>query len=244
MEQNFEAMYEELVQFLYRTPWGLVQTTRNGDIQMLNPVAAKVLMPLAFKGRLDNLFDLLRNARPELQALVAAATEQYGVVCEDLPLTGVHAQGMESGSSERNLRISIFLQSQECLMMVLRESEIPTHAPLGDTTMAELNALQNLTFLGVIKTREGVVTWSNLAAQRMLGYAEKQMQDAPFARLMAQDVGELLKETCQPYLMAGITYSSRISMLHRGGHNVELNLTASVSSSARKEAVWTLLETG
>ena len=55
MGQNFESMYEELLQFLYRTPWGLLQATRNGDIQMLNPVAAKLLMPLAFNGRLDNL---------------------------------------------------------------------------------------------------------------------------------------------------------------------------------------------
>ena len=80
MQEDYESMYEELLQFLYRTPWGLIQATRSGDIQMLNPVAAKVLMPLAFNGRLDNLFALLRAARPELQALVAATTERYGVV--------------------------------------------------------------------------------------------------------------------------------------------------------------------
>jgi PAS domain-containing protein len=240
MPQNFEALYEELLQFLYRTPWGLIQATRNGDIQMLNPVAAKVLMPLAFNGRLDNIFDLLRPDRPELKGMVEARTERYCVDCEDLPLHGLHQQALGAGNAARALSISIFLQNQDTLMMVMRESQILERSASPSQT-AELNALQNLPQLGLIKTRAAQISWSNPAAQRMLGYSAGQLQDAPFADLFAQGVGESLMEDCLPMLMAGASYSQRLSLLPRSASSVTLDLTASSMSFAQQEILWTLM---
>ena len=39
--------YEALVQFLYRAPIGLVQSSLDGAVEMLNPMASNLLMPLA-----------------------------------------------------------------------------------------------------------------------------------------------------------------------------------------------------
>jgi PAS domain-containing protein len=233
-------MYEELLQFLYRTPWGLLQTTRTGDIQMLNPVAAKVLMPLAFNGRLDNLFALLRGARPELCALVESTSERYGVVCEDLPLPGLHHQAVGAGAVPSSISISIFVQNQDTLMVVMREAQIVREVS-NTRQAAELHALQNLPQLGLIKTRNGLISWSNPAAQRMLGYSGKQLQDAPFTDLFAQDVGESLMEACLPTLMAGASYSARLSLLPRAAGTVTLDLSATSISSNEQEILWTLV---
>jgi PAS domain-containing protein len=240
MPQNFESLYEELLQFLYRTPWGLVQTARNGDIQMLNPVAAKVLMPLAFHGRLDNVFDLLRAGRPELQGMVASATERYCVICEDLPLPGLHQQALGSGDTARALSISIFLQNHDTLMLVLREAQILAR-PSNPSQEAELQALHNLPQLGLIKTRGALISGSNPAAQRMLGYSAVQLQDAPFADLFAQGVGETVLEDCLPMLMAGASYTQRLTLLPRSAGTLSLEVTASNLSFAQREILWALM---
>jgi PAS domain-containing protein len=241
MTQDFEALYEELLQFLYRTPWGLVQATRNGDIQLLNPVAAKLLMPLAFNARLDNIFDLLRPGRPELQSLVAATTERYCVVCEDLPLPGLQQQPVGSAHAASSVSISIFVQNHDTLMLILRELQKPeAHSNPGQA--AEMFALQNLPQLGLLKTRNAVVNWSNPAAQRMLGCTGKQLLDVPFVDLFAMGVGEEVMETCEPTLMAGASFTDRLTLLSRSTGTVTLDVTATSTSMAQQEILWTLME--
>ncbi|WP_313170576.1 putative bifunctional diguanylate cyclase/phosphodiesterase [Massilia oculi] len=83
--------YETLVQFLYRAPIGLAQTTLDGTVEMLNPMASNLLMPLATDAGLDNLFDVLAPVAPQLPAMVEAFIEPSGMICEGLRLpVGVH----------------------------------------------------------------------------------------------------------------------------------------------------------
>ena len=78
MSSNTVASYEALIQFLYRAPIGLVQTTPSGEIEMINPMAARLLMPLSVDGSLNNLFVVLDRVAPQLRAL-ALATDASGV---------------------------------------------------------------------------------------------------------------------------------------------------------------------
>ena len=83
--------YETLVQFLYRAPIGLAQTTLDGTVEMLNPMASNLLMPLATDAGLDNLFSVLAPVAPQLPAMVEAFIEPSGMICEGLRLPiGVH----------------------------------------------------------------------------------------------------------------------------------------------------------
>ena len=96
-ETNTEG-YETLMQFLYRAPIGLVQITVAGDIEMINPMAANLLMPLSYAGNLDNLFVVLGNVAPQLPGIVGAFAEPSGHVCESmrLPLAaGGNSQGAQ-----------------------------------------------------------------------------------------------------------------------------------------------------
>lgn len=69
--------YDALIQFLYQAPIGLLQTELDGEITMINPMAASLLMPLTRAGDLSNLFDVLAPFAPDLRAQ-AAAHSGYG----------------------------------------------------------------------------------------------------------------------------------------------------------------------
>ena len=66
------SAHEALIQFLYKAPIGLLQTREDGEVLLVNPMAAQLLMPLAPGGDLSNLFDVLQALAPELRALPLA----------------------------------------------------------------------------------------------------------------------------------------------------------------------------
>lgn len=93
------AEHEALIQFLYLAPVGLVQANIDGEITMMNPVAAQLLMPLSRDGGLDNLFVALECAAPELRAAASRHAEPYGKVCD-----GLHVH-LDTGGARRGPQI-------------------------------------------------------------------------------------------------------------------------------------------
>ncbi len=84
MTQAAAEAYDTLIQFLYQAPIGLLQTTLDGEITMINPMSAQLLMPMVSDGNLLNLFDALATAAPNLRALAAAAEAPGSVICDGL----------------------------------------------------------------------------------------------------------------------------------------------------------------
>ncbi|MET0981665.1 MAG: EAL domain-containing protein [Telluria sp.] len=111
--------YEALVQFLYRAPIGLVQTDLAGTVDMLNPMASNLLMPLARDGALDNLFAVLEAVAPQVRQMVDAFDEPSGVVCDALrvPLGGQGAAG-----APQVLSISLMKLDPERLMAAIADA--------------------------------------------------------------------------------------------------------------------------
>ena len=107
MSEPSQSAHEALMQFLYQAPIGLVQATLDGEITMINPMSAQLLMPLAPGGELVNLFDVLQPVAPQLRALAAAATYPGGEVCDGLRLSvGTAAQARDATTlSLRLLRL-------------------------------------------------------------------------------------------------------------------------------------------
>ena len=102
--------YEALIQFLYQAPIGLIQTTRNGDVTMMNPMSAQLLMPLAPQRDLDNLFDILHALAPQLRGLVDGVTTVSGMVLDGLRIsTG-------AGAHARTLSLRLLKLSETALM--------------------------------------------------------------------------------------------------------------------------------
>ena len=110
-----QAAYESLMQFLYRAPIGLVQTSLVGSIEMINPTSAQLLMPLSRDGSLDNLFDLLDSLAPLLRGQALASQREGDVICDALRLTPPAA----GGAAAQTLSISIARLDGGRLMAVL-----------------------------------------------------------------------------------------------------------------------------
>ena len=82
MDTTVEEDYEALIQFLYMAPIGLMQTRIDGEILMVNPLCAQLLMPLARDGDLDNLYKALEGVAPDLRTAVQNFEGTHGMVCE------------------------------------------------------------------------------------------------------------------------------------------------------------------
>jgi diguanylate cyclase (GGDEF)-like protein len=80
------AEHEALLQFLYLAPVGLVQAGTDGEVAMVNPISAQLLMPLVRDGSMDNLFTVLQDVAPQLRELVERFEQPCGPVCEGLRL--------------------------------------------------------------------------------------------------------------------------------------------------------------
>ena len=71
-----------LLDYLYQSPLSLVVTNDLGSIELMTPIAAQMLVPLASRSRLDNLFEILRGPVPQLGQLVKETTAS--MVCDGL----------------------------------------------------------------------------------------------------------------------------------------------------------------
>jgi diguanylate cyclase (GGDEF)-like protein len=112
--------YESLIQFLYRAPIGLVQTRLDGAVEMLNPMASSLLMPLATDGGLDNLFTVLQTVAPQLQRMAADFDQPSGIVCEALrvPL------GATAPGAPLVLSISVLKLDRQRLMATVADATL------------------------------------------------------------------------------------------------------------------------
>ncbi len=81
MISDENPQYEHLMEYLYQSAIGLVQTDLQGKVLLINPVGVKLLMPLAPQGdTLDNLFDTLDPYVADLQRLVTAFPHKEGLL--------------------------------------------------------------------------------------------------------------------------------------------------------------------
>jgi len=73
---------EQLLEFLYACPVGLIECDATGEIAMMNPHAMQHLMPLAGPRDPGNLFAAFEQHAPELRSIVAAFGPATGRICD------------------------------------------------------------------------------------------------------------------------------------------------------------------
>jgi diguanylate cyclase (GGDEF)-like protein/PAS domain S-box-containing protein len=80
--EDLARAHEELLQFFYLCPVGIVKFAPDGRIDMANPLAAQLLMPLARDAELENLFAVLSDWIPDLPVLVRDFKAETGILFE------------------------------------------------------------------------------------------------------------------------------------------------------------------
>jgi diguanylate cyclase (GGDEF)-like protein/PAS domain S-box-containing protein len=73
---------EQLLEFLYACPVGLIECDLSGEIGLMNPHAMQHLLPLAGPRDAGNLFAALEQHAPELRSLTAAYQPGTGKICD------------------------------------------------------------------------------------------------------------------------------------------------------------------
>ena len=74
--------FEELLQFLYLAPVGIVKFGADGTVDLINPMASQVLLPLIPSGDLSNIFVSLAPLVPDLRQRVASFTGKAGAILD------------------------------------------------------------------------------------------------------------------------------------------------------------------
>jgi diguanylate cyclase (GGDEF)-like protein len=129
--------YETLVQFLYRAPIGLVQAHLDGTVEMFNPMASNLLMPLTRDGGLDNLFTVLQAVAPQLPRMVAEFSVPSGIVCQALrvPL----GEAAATPGAPQVLSISVLKLDPQRLMAAVGDATLEMQRE-QDTLTRRLNS--------------------------------------------------------------------------------------------------------
>ncbi len=82
MRQRKAVAAEELLQFLYLTPVGVVKFAADGAVDLMNPAATALLMPFAAGGDLGNLFVVMAALAPGLEQQVKAFRATSGSIVD------------------------------------------------------------------------------------------------------------------------------------------------------------------
>ena len=172
--------YEALVQFLYMTPIGLAELRIDGEVVMINPLCAQLLMPLSPGGGLDNLFDALRPVAPDLALRVAEFAPAQGKVCDALHLQ--IDSGLPGRRDPQVLSLSLIKLDARRLMAVLddvsvsfrRDRELRQSQAWIQTIVTGISdyALLSLDHAGqVLRWNQGVRNVTGFDAEATVGHS-------------------------------------------------------------------------
>ena len=176
MSAPVQEEYEALLQFMYMAPIGLVQTLADGEITMVNPLCAQLLMPLSPDGQLSNLFVALEAVMPDLRQRVQDFPNGHGTVCDALqvPIASGHAGRRQS----QVLSLTLLKLDAERLMAVISDV---TQSVRRDRELRQSQAWINTLAIGltdyalVSLDQRGCIQDWNPSIERITGFSAEQV---------------------------------------------------------------------
>ena len=201
MDDEAAQEHEALLQFLYMAPIGLVQARPDGEILMVNPLCAQLLMPLVPDGALDNLFTALQAVAPDLAHRAASFDGSHGMVCE-----GVHLHIGSAGvpnAGPQVLSLSLLKLDNDRLMAVLSDV---TQSVQRDRALRHsqawidsiVSSIQDYALMSL--DAAGLVTAWNASVERLSGHDSAAVLGQPMAlfypdgEMPAQRLADRLQE--------------------------------------------------
>ena len=192
--------HEALLQFLYVAPVGLIELDPDGQIRMINPRAAALLLPLGTGRTLHNLFDALEPVAPELRHLVSAAAS-LGVICEGHRLQV--SRGQPGRQAPRFLSVTLVRVAPTRLMAVLDDvSRVVEQEQALHLSEAWINAILRGVrdyALMTLDAQGRVLGW-NESIGRLTGRTAADVVGRPYSQFHARDsidphrMADLLRE--------------------------------------------------
>jgi diguanylate cyclase (GGDEF)-like protein/PAS domain S-box-containing protein len=174
--------HEALTHFLYIAPVGLAQSSIDGEIVMMNPISAQLLMPLSRDGKLTNLFTVLEDVAPELRALTASFDGPNGKICNALRIQ--LRAGVRGKYDPQMLSLTLLKLDPDRLMAVLSDiTEEVKRERLLRQNEAWLNAiLTGITDYALVSLdQHGRICDWNASIGRVTGFDRDSVLSQPFS---------------------------------------------------------------
>jgi len=170
--EQLRAEHEALIQFLYLAPVGLVQASLDGEIAMINPISAQLLMPLSPDGCLTNLFTALEGVAPDLRFQCSQYPRAQGMVFEGLH---IHLRAGNAKRAPQILSLTLLKLDDARIMAVIQDvtAEVRRERQLRQSD-AWLNAiLTRISDYALVSIdREGRIVEWNESIARVTGFGE------------------------------------------------------------------------
>jgi diguanylate cyclase (GGDEF)-like protein/PAS domain S-box-containing protein len=181
-DTNLDLEHEVLLQFLYMAPVGLAQTSLDGEIVMVNPVSAQLLLPVSPDGELTNLFTALEGVAPDLRHLTAGFRQPQGSICDGLRIQ-VDA-GVRGKTDPRFLSLSLLKLGANQLMAVLSDV---TQQVKRERLLRQNEAWLSAIFTGITDyaivslDSAGLINDWNASIGRVTGFSRDAVIGRPFS---------------------------------------------------------------
>jgi PAS domain S-box-containing protein len=166
------AENEKLLEFLYSCPVGLIEMSRAGDVRLMNPIAAQLLLPVAEPSALANLFSALEPYAPDLRFIADSFTGQRGTFCENLR---VHLR-QAPGTGPQVLACSLVKVEEDRYMAVLNDI---TEQVSQERRLREAESWFSMILAGVndfallsLDSMGRISAW-NASGERQTGYSSR-----------------------------------------------------------------------
>jgi diguanylate cyclase (GGDEF)-like protein/PAS domain S-box-containing protein len=212
MSSDLEAQVTELLEFLYACPVGLVELSADGAIGLLNPLAMKLLLPIAPGGLILNFFRVIEGYSPELRHLIAAFDAPRGMVLEGHRIF-IHAGGKNGVVDPLVLACTLVKLDDHRFIATLTDisKQMIQERRLKQAETWFATLLDSVNDYAVISLdRYGIIDGVNAAAARQTGFSQSAMMNRPLDALDTPENGS-----------AAYTADEQIAIAQRDGWHLD-----------------------
>jgi diguanylate cyclase (GGDEF)-like protein/PAS domain S-box-containing protein len=181
MDGDLARDHEQLLEFLYACPVGLVEFDADGAIRMINPHAMKHLLPVAGRRDPSNLFAMLDGCAPELRNLFRDYPKDRGTICDGHRIA-VDIAGGRPGKDPKVLACTLVKLGPNRAMATFSDITVQVaqerRLKQSETWFGSLiNAVNDYAVLSI--TPDGVIEGANAAFTRQSGHAVADVTGRP-----------------------------------------------------------------
>jgi diguanylate cyclase (GGDEF)-like protein/PAS domain S-box-containing protein len=174
----------DLLDLLYLLPLAVLKTDLHGNVKLINPAGAQLLMPLSPTADLSNVFSVLNPVAPELREMVTRFPGRAGRICDEYPIVGSAGRP----GHMKSYVLSATLQKIDDDVLIVVISDVSAEAERGAYIRlheARLHALfDGMRDYGICTVDpRGIVTSWNRSAQQMDGYRADEIIGVPVSVL-------------------------------------------------------------
>jgi diguanylate cyclase (GGDEF)-like protein/PAS domain S-box-containing protein len=191
MSDNLERDHEQLLEFLYACPVGLVEFDATGAIVMINPHAMKHLLPLSGVRDAGNLFIMLEGCAPELRNLFDDYPKDRGTIVEGHRIA-VDIGVPRNGKDPKVLACTLVKLGPNRAMATFAEItiQVAQERRLKQTETWFGSLISGVNDYAVLSiTSDGIVDGVNAAFTRQSGQAVEEVTGKPLATILNDDDG-------------------------------------------------------